>query len=615
MVLKKGRVQWLTVLSIFAALKPYFVGLHFHGRSRDEDKDPDGFETWLLSDEQVTECLDFVEVMCLSKETPRKKSRKRKSSASEKSSPVETIYIPQQSEPDARLEGTSPLPARRMTVPAGGTIVPDPHPYQAPKYKGTTSALIDMARLRGIDMPPTTPPEVVRAALENFDLAWNSTSDVDPSRTDYENLYIDELCKIMKERGFKGWTNPRRDILIQYLKHFDFARAQRVALAGSDTMQNRLQFLAEAPGDQQQSHSAQSEMSNDAPVTIKREDSPMPPPTIKREDSFMRTSAPTPAPPNYGFRSGYGSGYGVPRTFDHASSPLRPANPFTQDQMVGNVPIGNDYQSNAGWPQQNSNSQHGFVPRPSFTGGATHPGTSFMGGGIHAPNPGATPRRSTISTYVKAGKSTDTVQSPRPSLIPTYFKANNSINMGQPFEAVSSTVDDNNSTIIGQDSRIMDSTADDSKAGKGTASKPTPKTSSTPQASSTPEASPPPGATALTPVPKISTTQEATAATPESTTSTLNPEISTTPDFKAATPESSTTPKSSNKPSPSAPNVPPRNLLSPSMMEETEWKKKKNEIKAQTEARKRSASVGEGVVREDGRWEFPGTGVEGAEEM
>ncbi|KAE9974884.1 hypothetical protein EG328_003551 [Venturia inaequalis] len=412
---------------IFIALKPYFVGLHFHGRASNEDKDPDGFEDWYLSSEGLTECLDTLKAM--SKETPWKNTsprapQKRRSSTDRSvgSSPVPVPYIPSESESDvnASNEPANLLQQEhhRTSAPARPTAVPDSprsgkHGRKATKYTGHTSALINFARLRGIDIPRTTPRDVVQALLVNFDFGWNDTGVISPAGTDYDILSTDTLREMMQERGLQGWATPRKSLLIRYLKVYDKARALKEAPKDADTMEDRIPLVTE------ETDPVQGEISTDEPVTIKRENSPVPMPddNIKeeeREDSPMPAPAPTPTPratptptlppPSYRYSNGYG--YAVPHPFHNTPIPMRPANPHTQNQMPSNVPAGYFYQRNIGWRTQYSIQPNGYLAMPGFMGGLHPLHHNFIGGGMPLPNRGG-PRQSLIPTYVRADGATN----------------------------------------------------------------------------------------------------------------------------------------------------------------------------------------------------------------
>lgn len=558
--------------------------------------------------------------------SPRaREKRKSSTSTSAGSSPAPIIYKPPESEAGANVS-SEPVGVkeereklRRTSVPAGSTVVPDSprhdeHRYQASKYTGDTSALINMARLRGIKILPTISKEEVKTFLENFDVAWNSsTSEAAPTQTDYEKLYIGTLREIIQERGLQGWATTRKSVLIAYLEEFDRTRAQRVAPADSETTQDRVQLLVEP------THSTQSEVSTDEPitVTVKREDSPlaMPMPTgnIKveeRQDSPM--PAPTPPPPNFGYGYGYGFGsgscYGATYTFGNTPLPLRPANPYTRHQMTGNVPYGTVYQSSIGLPNQYSILQNGSVARPSFMGGMQPPCSSFMGGGIPIWNPGAA-RRSLIPSYVKAGNWTSIGQgsdalgsignpiptfetsstfnpensaTPRRSLIPMYVKADHPTTIDQNRQAIDSTIETDNSTNIDQNSEAINSTPNENNPSTMTHN-----------------------STAID-------TEIIDRKDSESTTSTLTLETFSPPSCENATtlqPSSPQEPSTSLhvfKSPPLTAQLLPHTFPTAPMREEISWTEKMNRIEAEAEeARQKSKSLGKGVVREDGRWEWP----------
>lgn len=209
----------------------------------------------------------------MSKETPWKNTsprgpRKRRPSASLSagSSPAPTIYIPPESQSDVNSSNEpADLVQQKRRI--------DRHERQVTKYTGDKSALVNLARLRGIDIPATTPTDVVKALLENSDVAWNSSSVVSPARTDYDRLYIHTLREIMQDRGLRGWATTQRPLLIGYLKEFDRTRGQREAPTDLDTIRDCIQSLSEGRC------SVESEGTVAEPVTVKREGSPVPMPT------------------------------------------------------------------------------------------------------------------------------------------------------------------------------------------------------------------------------------------------------------------------------------------------------------------------------------------------
>ncbi|TID21449.1 hypothetical protein E6O75_ATG04844 [Venturia nashicola] len=527
---------------IFAALKPYFFGLHFKGRVSNENKDPDGFEDWPLSDDDHAECLKIL--VDMSKETPWKNTSplaprkcRCRTSPSVGSSPTPIIYKPPESEADVNVSNEPrdhvQQKHHRSSVSAGPTAVldsprVDKHKYQATKYTDSKSALINLARLRGIKFEPMAAKESIIALLEDFDVAWNSNV-ASPARTDYDRLNIRTLREIMQERGLQAKANIP-DLLIGYLREFDRVRAWREASMDPDILQDRIQL---------------------APA-----------------------STWIPLPPSYGHNNGFSYDYGVPRPIDYASLPSRPLNPSTQNQVPDSVP------ANVGCPNQRSALQNGFISWPGFMGVMSPGNSSFMGGVVHPVNADIQ-SRSFIPNYDRADKSKnikreslDLSTAPRRSFIPNYnSKADNVTSGSKDSNGIESIVDADNTTNLDGDSKAIGSTDDEGTAASVAPSDDVMDITATDNKTSEVITSPPAAKTGLPSHCKIDTGLK----------------LSLAPGFSSRLPRPFKIPSAT------------LTLQIATVKEEGALKKKRNKIEAPAEARKSMTGSGMGVVKRDGK--------------
>jgi hypothetical protein len=216
---------WLIILlrSLHKAVKPYFMHLHYTGRGANDDIDPEGFQSWSLTEEQVTACLEQLKAI------PGKK--KRHTTSPPKPDPIED----QKPNP---MTGPDPIQAQKeIWTPTG-------------YYHRSTEYLADLARQRSLSR--ASQPDLDRTTrihlLENFDIAQEQFKDSgmmnDPDvqreagryrgKAYYDKQTASKLMELLKARRLH-YANPaklndRRKSIVECLVEYDAAQV----MAGAD---------------------------------------------------------------------------------------------------------------------------------------------------------------------------------------------------------------------------------------------------------------------------------------------------------------------------------------------------------------------------------------------